>query len=45
LRAPALRRRRFEAAVTYRTTDGGGGEHIELQIGDSRPMGAMERRG
>lgn len=26
----------FEAEVTYRTTGSGGGQHIELQIGDSR---------
>ncbi len=28
----------FEAEVTYRTTGAGGGEHIELRIGDSRIM-------
>lgn len=28
----------FEAEVTYRTTGGGGGDHIELRIGDSRIM-------
>jgi PhnB protein len=28
----------FGAEVTYRTTGGGGGQHIELQIGDSRIM-------
>jgi PhnB protein len=28
----------FEAEVTYRTTGGGGGDHIEIQIGDSRIM-------
>lgn len=28
----------FEAEVTYRTTGGGGGDHIEMQIGDSRIM-------
>lgn len=28
----------FAAEVTYRTTGGGGGQHIELQIGDSRIM-------
>lgn len=28
----------FEAEVTYRTTGGGGGDHIETQIGDSRIM-------
>lgn len=28
----------FDAAVTYRTKGGGGGDHIEVQIGDSRIM-------
>jgi len=28
----------FEATVTYRTKGGGGGDHIEVQIGDSRIM-------
>ena len=28
----------FAAEVTYQTTGGGGGRHIELQIGDSRIM-------
>ena len=28
----------FGAEVTYRTTGGGGGDHIELQVGDSRIM-------
>lgn len=28
----------FAAEVTYRTTGSGGGQHIELQIGDSRIM-------
>ncbi len=28
----------FGAEVTYRTTGSGGGQHIELQIGDSRIM-------
>ena len=28
----------FEAEISYRTTGGGGGDHVELQIGDSRVM-------
>lgn len=28
----------FEATVTYRTKGGGGGDHIELQLGDTRIM-------
>lgn len=28
----------FGAEVTYRTTGGGGGDHVELQLGDSRIM-------
>jgi PhnB protein len=28
----------FAAEVTYRTTGSGGGQHIELQLGDSRIM-------